>query len=283
MQFNIETPVKLPSPSQALSADRHHHHHSNHRHRQPQQDAQSPPFWVTGLTTATLFNPCAHHPGAHKNECNIFCFTCTPATGQAMCRHCLPYHDCGNATCSFQIRRYMYQNVVHSEDINSYYDISGVQTYCINARRAVLVKPKPPPATAAAAPAFQHQCRGCRVPLRPDCEFCSFKCKVDVDYGMEAEPVTPWLAADGGRGPAKTVGGGGGGGGTSFCGVGGVIGGGAGRAASTGLLGVETADLSEGYHHHHRMGRMASEAPTLTTFTGCKRRKLGRPLRSHLF
>lgn len=147
------------------------------------------PGWLWGLLNAEMFEPCTHHPGLRKNECNFFCFSCTPDLGRALCRHCLPSHDCPRSSRIFQIRRYMYQNVVHTEDLTEHYDLAGVQAYCINARRAVLLRPKPPPSTAIAAPAFANNCRGCAVPLRPDCTYCCLKCKVDVDFGVE--PATP--------------------------------------------------------------------------------------------
>lgn len=35
-----------------------------------------------------------------------------------------------------------YQTCVHVDDIQPLYDVSGVQAYCINSRRAVLIHPK---------------------------------------------------------------------------------------------------------------------------------------------
>ena len=35
-----------------------------------------------------------------------------------------------------------YQTCVHLDDIQPLYDVSGVQAYCINSRRAVLIHPK---------------------------------------------------------------------------------------------------------------------------------------------
>lgn len=40
----------------------------------------------------------------------------------------------------FQCRRY--QTCVHVDDIQPLYDVSGVQAYCINSKRAVLIHPK---------------------------------------------------------------------------------------------------------------------------------------------
>lgn len=43
-------------------------------------------------------------------------------------------------TVLFRLRRY--QTCVHVDDIQPLYDVSGVQAYCINSRRAVLIHPK---------------------------------------------------------------------------------------------------------------------------------------------
>jgi hypothetical protein len=97
----------------------------------------------------------------------------------------------------------MYQSVVHVDDLAHRTSLAGVQAYCINARRACLVLPKPPAAGGAAsghgargggagAPPFANACRGCAVPLRPDCAFCSLKCKADAEArGGGAGPATP--------------------------------------------------------------------------------------------
>lgn len=219
------------------------------------------PDWLNGLTSAVLFEPCPYHPNAHKNEGNIFCFCCTPSTGRALCRHCVPGHACGPTASSFQIRRYMYQSVVHQEDLNAFYDLHGVQTYCINSRRAVLVQPKTAPATAASAPAFHHECRGCGVPLRPDCDFCSLKCKMDSDFGVE--PATPGPA--GPRGLPKKK--------SAFHSVS------SSGQAATAALRVHTVDGSEG-----RWRMRSSEAGTSVNVpTVSKRRKLDHPRRSPVF
>lgn len=83
----------------------------------------------------------------------------------------------------------MYQCVVHADELGPYFDLTGVQAYCINSRRAVLIHPKPPPPTASSQPAFITKCQGCEVPLRPDCSYCSVRCKVDVVYDLQ--PATP--------------------------------------------------------------------------------------------
>jgi len=164
---------------------------------------RSPEPWLAGLLTADFFQPCPHHAiGAStaKNVGNYFCEVCTPAAGRGMCAACLPGHaaSCGcRPHQGFQIRRYMYQNVVHAEDLSKRYNIAGIQQYSINDRKAVLIKPKTAPATAKTAPAFNNHCRGCAVPLNPECLFCSLQCKVTVDFGLSIPYTlsTPYIEA----------------------------------------------------------------------------------------
>lgn len=52
-----------------------------------------------------------------------------------------------------------YQTCVHVDDIQPLYDVSGVQAYCINSRRAVLIHPK----------VRWEGGRGCRWPRRIVC------------------------------------------------------------------------------------------------------------------
>lgn len=59
-----------------------------------------------------------------------------PALSASGCAGLRP-HPCGSPACA---RRY--QTCVHVDDIQPLYDVSGVQAYCINSRRAVLIHPK---------------------------------------------------------------------------------------------------------------------------------------------
>ena len=135
-----------------------------------------------------FFQPCHIHCFEKKNECNIFCPECSAAGLHPMCRHCLMSHSCTGPM--LQIRRYMYQNVVHVENMSKYCDLSGIQAYCINGKRAVLLHPKAGPASPKGMPVFDHSCAGCDVPLRPDCNFCSLYCKLGNLEGNK-QPSTP--------------------------------------------------------------------------------------------
>lgn len=213
--------------------------------------------WLWSLLNTDLFHPCPHHATLRKNECNFFCFGCTGSRndGMALCRHCLVTHTCDGAVRMFQIRRYMYQNVVHAEDLASTrYDLSGIQAYCINSKRAILLHPKPAPPTALAAPAFENKCRGCLIPLRPDCMYCSLRCKVDVDFGLE--PATPFLSRA--PGPVKSV-----------------------KGTSADWADTGVYNLYNGTGTDLSVSRRWSSQETVS-FTGSKRRKLMRPRRSHV-
>lgn len=87
-----------------------------------------------------FFHHCPKHPDMRRNECTFFCTACSPATGRALCRGCLDGHDCQGTV--FQIRKYMYQTCIRVEDLAPLTDITGVQAYLINSKRAVLIHPK---------------------------------------------------------------------------------------------------------------------------------------------
>eukprot|EP00890_Picochlorum_soloecismus_P001352 jgi/Picsp_1/2217/NSC_05681-R1_zinc-binding protein len=136
-------------------------------------------FWFWGLISSDFFHPCGKHKDCKRNECKFYSLLrCQKGEFEfaILCKHCMdegaPIEMC------FQIRRYMYQNVIHWEDLNTIYDPRGIQAYTINAKQAVLISPKILPAQAHVLPAFDHSCQSCRVPLRHDCTFCSLHCKI---------------------------------------------------------------------------------------------------------
>lgn len=212
--------------------------------------------WLAGLLTADLFKACRSHPTQKKNECKFFCECCTPITGRAMCRHCLEVHDRTCCSDGFQIRRYMYQNVVHAEDLAVRYDISRVQQYSINERKAILIHPKVAPVTARTAPAFSNECRSCSVPLNPERHYCCLKCKVDLDYGVE--PPTPVSNTD----PGLSV--------ASY-----------GVQTATPLRTIRAYSALDGSESRSTGAQQLTESPGSST-GGSKRRKADRPQRSHL-
>ncbi len=88
-----------------------------------------------------------------------------------MCQYCLPAHApscCGKV---FQVRKYMYQDVVHVDDLQPLLDVSRVQPYCINGRKALLLQPR---ASAGAAAAGDCPCGGCPRSVRPGQCCCAY-------------------------------------------------------------------------------------------------------------
>lgn len=115
------------------------------------------PDWLSCLFSLSMFHPCPRHPGVKRNECNFFCARCSPREGQAYCRMCLDSHgDCPGPV--FQIRKYMYQTCVHVEDIAPLHDVTGIQAYLINSKRALLIHSKIS-ALASANSALDEICR----------------------------------------------------------------------------------------------------------------------------
>lgn len=145
--------------------------------------------WIARLSTMEFFHPCSIHADVKKNECNYFCSTCTDTP--ALCRHCVQEYQFSDSNeVLLQIRKYMYRYVVHLDDLSRHYDCSGIQSYIINQRKAVLLNPKDVPANVSGAPTFENQCVTCKVPLRPDCLYCCLDCKVAV-RGGSIIPQTP--------------------------------------------------------------------------------------------
>ena len=146
-------------------------------------------YFLLGLISSEFFYPCDQHEGCRRNECRFFCLQWPQEEKfkfAVLCKHCLDEDE--SVEMFFQIRRYMYQNVILLEDLNSMYDPSGIQAYTINGKRAVLLSPKIVPANALDSPSFPHVCESCLVPLRDDCTCCSLHCKLwsETEYKREA-------------------------------------------------------------------------------------------------
>lgn len=149
-------------------------------------------WWVSLLCRTQFFQPCKTHESLRKNECNYFCSGCISTNG-SLCRHCVENHQkCGHdQPVFFQIRRYMYRYVVHLDDLNKHFDSTGIQSYCINQRKAVLLNPKDVSTNTSGTPVFENQCMGCKVPLRPDCKYCCLDCKAAVQEYCTDGSITP--------------------------------------------------------------------------------------------
>ena len=135
--------------------------------------------WIARLSTMEFFHPCSIHVDMKKNECNYFCSTFTDVP--ALCRHCVQQYQCSDSDGIFlQIRRYMYRYVVHLDDLSRYYDCSGIVSYIINQREAVLLHPKDEPSNISGGSGSENQCLTCKVPIKPDFQYCSLHCKAAV-------------------------------------------------------------------------------------------------------
>lgn len=128
--------------------------------------------FTQSLIQYTTFDKCPEHS---ENQ-NFWCGACGP-----MCGQCLP--KCPVTHDVIQIRRYMYQNVVHVADIKHYFDVEGVQAYMTNGRHAVLLSPK------ESTGGFDSECVTCGCSLRPDCVWCSLRCKV-AHYTAKRKQLT---------------------------------------------------------------------------------------------
>ena len=124
--------------------------------------------WLFELVSKDFFHPCEKHKHSKKNDCTFFCITCGC---KPFCQHCLKDHSCHEV---LQIRRYVYHDVVKAQDVNKYFDTSGVQTYIINGSRVIFLRDRPqlkPTKTLNA-------CRTCKRATREPFCFCSLRCKI---------------------------------------------------------------------------------------------------------
>lgn len=103
------------------------------------------PKWLQALLSEEFFRQCAVHESSRKNEKNIFCLDCR----SSFCPQCLSPHSSHrliqvrSSTINsitfpqitklfhvlFQIRRYVYQNVIRLDDIEKLIDCAFVQVY----------------------------------------------------------------------------------------------------------------------------------------------------------
>ena len=120
------------------------------------------------LVSNDFFHVCEEHPHAKKNDCTFFCITCG---SKPFCQHCLKDHSTHEV---LQIRRYVYHDVVKAQDVQKFFDTSGVQTYIINGSRVIFLRDRPllkPTKTLNA-------CKTCKRACRDQFCFCSLRCKI---------------------------------------------------------------------------------------------------------
>lgn len=124
--------------------------------------------WLSDLVSKDFFHQCEVHPHAKKNDCTFFCIRCAC---KPFCQHCLKFHE-GHEV--LQIRRYVYHDVVKAQDVQKFFDISGVQTYIINSSRVVFLRDRP----VMKQTKTLNACKTCGRATREQFCFCSLRCKV---------------------------------------------------------------------------------------------------------
>jgi len=135
--------------------------------------------WISRLSTTRFFHPCSIHTDVKRNECNYFYSRSTNVP--ALCKHCVQQNQRSDSDGIFlQIRMYMYRYIVYLDDLSKYYDCSGIQSYTTNQRKAVLLHPKDDPSNIYGRSDFENQCLTCKVPIKPDFQYCSVHCKAAV-------------------------------------------------------------------------------------------------------
>ncbi|WZN65559.1 PLATZ transcription factor [Chloropicon roscoffensis] len=124
--------------------------------------------WLFELVNNDFFHACEKHKHAKKNDCTFFCTTCGC---KPFCQHCLKDHETHEV---LQIRRYVYHDVVKAQDVQRYFDTSGVQTYIINGSRVIFLRDRPQPKPTKTL----NACKSCKRACRDQFCFCSLRCKI---------------------------------------------------------------------------------------------------------
>ncbi|XWS17053.1 hypothetical protein CRYUN_Cryun33cG0034800 [Craigia yunnanensis] len=127
------------------------------------------PAWLEALYTQKFFAGCTYHETAKKNEKNVYCLDCCIS----ICPHCVPSHRFHRL---LQVRRYVYHDVVRSEDLQKLIDCSNVQAYTINSAKVVFIKKRPQNRQFKGA---GNYCTSCDRSLQEPFIHCSLGCKVD--------------------------------------------------------------------------------------------------------
>jgi len=124
--------------------------------------------WLFELVNNDFFHVCEKHKHAKKSDCTFFCTTCGC---KPFCQHCLKDHETHEV---LQIRRYVYHDVVKAQDVQRYFDTSGVQTYIINGSRVIFLRDRPQPKPTKTL----NACKSCKRACRDQFCFCSLRCKI---------------------------------------------------------------------------------------------------------
>ena len=169
--------------------------HSNNEERRTLAVAETPSKGFMYRSSALerlcemdFFKPCKVHAHLRNSVLNFFVLDEEPNRQLACCRHSDLVGEGGARPDLIQIRRYMHRNVVLVEDMATRYDCKGIQMYYINQKRAILLQPKDP--STSSNPVYENYCARCRVPLRPDCVFCSLSCSIHAPKHVHISGLT---------------------------------------------------------------------------------------------
>ncbi|KAF3786148.1 hypothetical protein EJ110_NYTH26107 [Nymphaea thermarum] len=77
----------------------------------------------------------------------------------------------------FQIRRYLYNDVVRLEDMRNLVDCSHIQRYIVNGYQAVFLNRQ---ARTGQLKDMDNCCRTCKKMLQHSYHYCSIACKVEL-------------------------------------------------------------------------------------------------------
>lgn len=133
--------------------------------------------WLCALTTANyFFQPCPVCSSQHGGRDSLLTyFDLDDPESMGMCSFCKDSRPGHNL---IQIRRSTYHEVVKVSEIAKLADISGVQTYVINASKVVFLQPRPQPRP----PKGQTMPATCKVDGRQLMDhgslYCSLGCKL---------------------------------------------------------------------------------------------------------
>ncbi|KAF7825341.1 tRNA-intron endonuclease [Senna tora] len=127
------------------------------------------PRWLQVLLTEKFYNACIIHEDAKKNEKNVYCLDCCIS----LCPHCLAPH---RSHPLFQIRRYVYHDVIRLDDAAKLIDCTSVQSYTTNSAKVVFLNQRPQTRNFRGSGNF---CSTCDRSLQDPYQFCSLSCKID--------------------------------------------------------------------------------------------------------
>lgn len=130
--------------------------------------------WIHSLLRTKFYGPCHQHSNLRRNEQNIFCKT----HGNKICHYChLNSNNKLHSNCVvLHVTRYMYHDVLLSNELSSELDIVNIQPYVNNGHRVIYIDRRSQPLSNAAPNA--KTCLRCDRTLQDPYKFCCVFCKL---------------------------------------------------------------------------------------------------------